>query len=178
MRAISFRHGAGRVGLRIDYVEKIVRLTSGVRTLAGAPPCVGGLTDIRGRVVTLLDPGPLLGGEEWPPASHAAVLLEPRGSVALLLPGEIEILKLRDRPVEGAGPFPAEILECRVEEDREGGHSVALLDPAAVLAVCKGRVRGRFLERKTNHGGVTTAAQQGPDRRAGDLPHGEGRGAD
>jgi len=178
VRAITFRHGGARVGLRIEHVEKIVRLTAAVRPLAGTPPCVAGLTDFRGRVVTLLDMAALLGGEDGPPATHAAVLLEPRGTVAFLLPQEIEILKLKDEPMEGAGPFPGSLLECRAEEEREGGECVALLDPAAVLAVCKGRVRTRFLERKTTHGGLTAAAQRGPGHRAGDLPFGGDQGAD
>ena len=155
VRALTFSFDEERIGIRLDHVHEVVRVSGEVRPLGGAPPAIRGLLDVRGRVVTLLDTPVLLGcpSKKGAFSRFVAVLHEPGRSVGLLLPEKLEILELEDGIIEddrGMEPFVEAVLEGAAEEEETELNRVALLDPAVILATCRDEVRSRFLNRVTS----------------------------
>lgn len=160
MKAVTCTLGGMRIGIDLRHVEKLIRVDGPVRALAGTPPSIRGLLDVRGRVVTLLDTATILEADAFP-AVHAAVLCEPGGAVALLLPEQVEILPVEEVPTEEAkegedppwGRVAGELVE-RLGRTGEGmAEPVVLLDPPVMLSLCRGRVRAAFLARRASREG-------------------------
>ena len=108
MRVLLFPCMGKRLALPLSEVREIAEIRS-VEHVPGSPGAVAGLTEIRGRVVTLLSldpPGPL----PLPaPGPHLGLLLaEPHGHLGLLLrekPSSVRAARLQADP-QGEADLP------------------------------------------------------------------------
>ena len=81
----TFRLGAGHYGIELSRVQEVLRpLTITRHPLA--PPGIAGLTNLRGRIVTVVDLRAVLGAGAAPDAAAALVVVRSaEGAVALLV---------------------------------------------------------------------------------------------
>ena len=133
--AVTFRLAEQRYALRLDAVAQVVRLPDLV-VVAGAPPAVCGLLNLRGDFLPVLDGRRLIGAPDACTLESCVLLLMVDGRVALgLLVDEVEAV--RAFPADGFAPagrsarFVAGVL-------REREDSAILLDPAALLSEAAG----------------------------------------
>lgn len=99
--------GSERLAVPLTHVERVLPLGQGWSRLPGAPPHIAGLVTVRGRLLPLTDPLPLLGiqGQEPGPGSHGVVVAAAGG--AALVPRTV--LLCGGRPWETT--LPTEELE-------------------------------------------------------------------
>ena len=139
LRILSFELGGRPFGLRIDQLAEVAGLPHNLRRVPGAPECVVGVGELRGSLLTVLDPAAALGLSWAGREEHVAVLRAPRGRVGLLLRGAVDILLCEEGPAAepGEGEPERDVVCMGTGGDRE------LLDPEAVVAVCRERIRRR-----------------------------------
>jgi purine-binding chemotaxis protein CheW len=133
--AVTFQLAEQRYALPLDAVAQVVRLPDLV-VIAGAPPAVCGLLNLRGVFLPVLAGRRLVGAPDAFSLESCVVLVVVDGRPALgLLVDEVEAV--RRFPPDGfaraghSAPFVAGVL-------REREESAILLDPAALLAVAAG----------------------------------------
>lgn len=105
---IVFTIGAARYALELRWVREVVSLAfvTGVPT---APAAIGGVTNLHGAIVPVLDVGVLLGGEGAPPARQGdgALIVEVEGTVCALRVDQVDhVASLHDNDgyvIDGAG---------------------------------------------------------------------------
>jgi len=103
-RFVVFRLGGNSYGLHMKLVREVEK-AGRVTAVPGAPALLCGLINLRGEILPLIDPKPLLGLEPagWPPTGYlvvvqaggeempAALLVEELGGVALVDPASVLI---------------------------------------------------------------------------------------
>lgn len=103
-RFVVFRLGGNSYGLHMKLVREVEK-AGRVTAVPGAPALLCGLINLRGEIMPLIDPKPLLGLEPagWPPTGYlvvvqtgseemqAALLVEELGGVALVDPASVAI---------------------------------------------------------------------------------------
>lgn len=131
----TFRLGDGLFGMDASIVEEVV-LAGEITRVHDAPACVAGIRNLRGRIVTVLDPRVLLELGRIEPASSNRILIvdwkhEPIG----VLVDEMADTCTTSRTSLTAPPpnLHGAQGEKLLGVFRAGEHLVALLDPAAVL---------------------------------------------
>lgn len=129
--AVTFRLADQRYALPLDAVTQVVRLPDLV-LVAGSPPAVCGLLNLRGAFLPVLSGRRLVGAPDACSLESCVLLVAVGGRVALgLLADEVEAV--RRFPADGFAPagraarFVAGVL-------REREESAILLDPAALLS--------------------------------------------
>jgi len=141
-RLILFRAGAERLALPISAVTE-VRPVGRVTRVAGAPPEVLGIVNLRGRVLTCCDLRLAMGQPKAPPSANARVL------VLELRDAELDVGLLVDH-IDQVVQIPlATLADLPVPAVREGGpaylQGVLNLDGVAVGLLDLGRVLAPLL---------------------------------
>jgi hypothetical protein len=133
---IVFASGAVRYALELRWVREVVSLGF-VTTVPTAPVALGGVCNLHGTILPVIDLGALLGGALGPPARQGdgALVLEMDGVVCALRVDQVEhvvsLYEAGDGVIDGAG------------------QQVALLDP--------GRLVRRAVELVTEAGAAAAA---------------------
>jgi hypothetical protein len=104
-RRLVFDLGAGRYGLRLETISGVAELSSW-RPVPGAPPGVLGLTEWRGRPLTVLDLPSLLEERHGKGAPSLIRLAAPFDHLALYVPAGLRV-------EEGPSDDATELLEPR-----------------------------------------------------------------
>ena len=151
-RILHFAAGLQRLALPLSEVREIAEVRSLV-SVHGAPAIVGGLAEIRGRVVTVLDPATGGAAPEAGPAQPSAPLFavifrEPFDHLGVLVrgvPETADALEVTD-PAEsggrpGAGSWIAEGREILLS----GGRRASLLEPRRLADHASRCVRAQFM---------------------------------
>ena len=99
-RRIVFRLGGRLCALSLDHIAGVDD-PGEMRIVPGAPPAVVGLTEWRGRVVTVLDLGVLAGTEPQHGLRCVVALCPPLEGTALLVPTPIELRSGESSPEGG-----------------------------------------------------------------------------
>lgn len=120
-------------------IQGVIRLGS-VTQLRHAPEQVAGVINLRGKLITLLDAGIILGfGKTAKTPSCRIIILEDRGEFLGLLVDRVgEVIEVEPHQSE---PLPVNLpaiqARCFQHLCRSGGRVIAVLNPAEVLADCK-----------------------------------------
>ncbi|HVV86200.1 MAG TPA: chemotaxis protein CheW [Kofleriaceae bacterium] len=135
MRICTFRLGPRLLGIDAAQVREIVLLKELTR-VAGAPPSVRGLLNLRGAIVTCLELGAILG---LPPASAAvprALVLEGGDeAVSLAVDRVADVLEVEPADVEPVPPtVPRAVAPYLAGTCHRAGQLLLLLDVARVIA--------------------------------------------
>jgi purine-binding chemotaxis protein CheW len=75
MRHVLFRIDKDRFGFRLDAIREIVEVPAAFTPVPRAPPILKGVTNVRGRVVPVIDLSVLLGAREMRLQADAKVIL-------------------------------------------------------------------------------------------------------
>jgi purine-binding chemotaxis protein CheW len=148
--AMLLRLGPSSYALPVEAVREIVRLPP-VTRVPGLPAFVAGLTNVRGRVLAVLDLRPLL--ELDIPRGERLVILDGpggqagRAAVGLVVDAALDLFRL---PAAGLEPLPpgmpaeaAHVLAgITVIGEEVGGEAIAVLSPAGLLGL-RGRLPGQ-----------------------------------
>jgi chemotaxis signal transduction protein len=139
---IVFAIGAVRYALELRWVREVVSLGF-VTNVPSAPPALGGVCNLHGTILPVLDLGALLGGPLGPPARQgdSALVLEMDGIVCALRVDQVDHV--------------ASLYETGGSVLDGAGRSQALLDPARLVR--------RAVELVTEAGASTPEAH--PERR-------------
>jgi len=101
LETLVFALGQERYALVTDQVIE-VRSAASITALPRTPAFVAGLTNVRGKVVPVLDLRPLFGVHASDESPQTVVLLHsPRGAVGLLASGQPEVHRLRTTDLSG-----------------------------------------------------------------------------
>jgi purine-binding chemotaxis protein CheW len=140
VRHVIFRVEKERYGLPLAAVREVVVPPERFTRVPRAPPAVRGVMNLRGRVVTVVELGPLLGLPEGSTVPARVVLLD-RGRRDLgLLVTEVEGVESIERVLNAPGrAVPAVRGVARVR-----GLAVTVLDPEGI----DGAVVGLFAPQK------------------------------
>lgn len=135
MRHVLFRVQKERYALPLAAVREVVVPPAGSSRVPRAPPCVWGIINLRGRVVTVVELGGLLGLAEGGAPNTKIVLLD-RGRRDLgLLVTDVEGIE----PIEKVSAAPGQPAAAVRGVARLKGLAVTVLDPegldAAVAAL-------------------------------------------
>lgn len=131
-RLVRFRIAGLSLAIRMRSIVGLIAPFR-LRELAGAPPGVIGLSEWRGRLLTILDLATLLGVPGGPDDGEACLvrLAEPHGSTALRVPAPIALVRHRGRvgpPRSGSDLGPAVVGVALID-----GVPHDVLDPGALL---------------------------------------------
>lgn len=134
---VSFRLGREEFGVPIENVREILRVDE-ITRVPHAPPHVRGVTNVRGRILPVVEIRTRIGMTALvpTPASRIVVLEVGTRSLGLLVDGDARVAKVRASQVE---PPPEEIVSRRSDYVRgvakrpEG--LLILLDPERTLVV-------------------------------------------
>ncbi len=140
---LSFRLGRETYGVRLVAVREIFE-PEYVQPVPGAPQVIRGLTDVRGRMVTVVDLPGLLGTDvETDTEGHMMILAEPRDHLALWSSGEIDLLNLDLANLE---PLPGAESELEVVEGYARCESaiVHILSTEKIALLCEREVLKRY----------------------------------
>ena len=140
---IVFAIGAARYALELRWVREVVSLGF-VTNVPTAPPALGGVCNLHGSILPVIDLGALLGGPSGPPARQGdgALVVETEGVMCALRVDQVEhVASLYDTG--------GEVLDTT-------GRSLTLLDP--------GRLVRRAVELVTEAGANMSEAAR-PGRR-------------
>jgi purine-binding chemotaxis protein CheW len=133
------RLGPSTYGLPVAAVREVVRLPA-VTRVPGLPPFVAGLTNVRGRVLAVLDLCPLL-QLDIPRGERLLILDGPggqagRAAVGLVVDAALDLLRLPDTGLEPLPPgMPAEAASVLSGITVVGEEAVAVLSPAGLLGL-------------------------------------------
>ncbi len=99
-----FQLGGEHYGLDIHAVQEIVRMQS-ITPIPGADPSVRGITNLRGRVVPVIDLGVRCGflAAEATPATRIVVVMSEEGMVGLTVDAVSEVIRIPGDCVELPG---------------------------------------------------------------------------
>ena len=150
---IRFTLGGRRFALELPLVSEMTDLPL-LHPVPGAPPCVAGVADIRGRVVTLLDLAalfrlPIEPGHPRSPSGRprpvALVLAGPHDHLAVLAGSDTDITHCAPGEIDAPenGPEGAGELVGR-EVLLEDGSPCTLIHVPSMLDACAARVRERY----------------------------------
>jgi purine-binding chemotaxis protein CheW len=154
---VRFQLGGRPHALPLPEVAELADLPEPV-PVPGAPPAVAGLSDLRGRVVTVIDLARLLRlGEERRESGRcfAILLAAPFGHIALTVEGDVKIATGLDPAPPPGIPAGAEDRamaggECVIgpgtpEETALPDAEIAIrLEARRIVQLCSREVRGRF----------------------------------
>lgn len=117
---IVFAIGAVRYALELRWVREVVSLGF-VTNVPSAPPALGGVCNLHGTILPVLDLGALLGGPLGPPARQGdgALVLEMDGVVCALRVDQVDHV--------------ASLYETGGSVQDGAGRSLTLLDPARLV---------------------------------------------
>ncbi len=138
-RFVVFRLGGNSYGLHMKLVREVEK-AGRVTAVPGAPALLCGLINLRGEILPLIDPKPLLGLEPagWPPTGYlvvvqagaeempAALLVDELGGVALVDPASVAV------PIDGADSDTT-VGEHFLGQADHRGRTVLLLDHRRLL---------------------------------------------
>lgn len=128
MRHVIFRVEKERYALPLAAVREVVVAPAMFSRVPRAPPAVRGVINLRGRVVTVVELGALLGLAEATPATAKIVLLD-RGRRDLgLMVTEVDGIE----PIEKISPAPGRPAAAVRGVARLKGLAVTVLDPEGV----------------------------------------------
>lgn len=140
----TFYCGKAILGLDIQFVQEINRSTS-ITKVPLSPPCVRGVMNLRGEVVTMLDLRRLMG---LPPVectkSSRNLILKCEGEVfGLWVDGVADILAISDMAISQP-PSNLSITESRMIRGvyQHDGTLVMLVNPSELLAVSLAMTKG------------------------------------
>lgn len=134
MRHVVFRVEKERYALPLSAVREVVVPPQVWSRVPRAPPAVRGVINLRGRVVTVVELGRLLGLAELPTPPQKVVLLD-RGRRDLgLLVTEVEGIE----PIEKVTGAPGKQADAVRGVARLKGLAVTVLDPEGVDAAVAG----------------------------------------
>ena len=94
-QVVVFRLASGHYALDIQSVQEIVRMQE-ISTVPGADPCIEGVTNLRGRVVPVLDLRRRCSVPETPPTADTRIVVvaSDQGVVGLLVDAVSEVLRI------------------------------------------------------------------------------------
>jgi purine-binding chemotaxis protein CheW len=148
--AVTFQIARQQYALPLDVVREIVRLPALV-PLAGAPPTLCGLLNLRGRYLPIMDGGALV-GEPIEYDLNSQIVIAGRGLAELGLltdkvRGVCSVAAEQVVPISrgDAAPFLASVFDLAEE-------SVLVFDLAALLALTHGKARPKAKKRATSGG--------------------------
>jgi len=132
---IVFAIGAVRYALELRWVREVVSLGF-VTNVPSAPPALGGVCNLHGTILPVLDLGALLGGPLGPPARQGdgALVLEMDGVVCALRVDQVDhvasLYETGGAVLDGAGRSltlldPARLVRRAVELVTEAGANMA-----------------------------------------------------
>ncbi|HEY4239178.1 MAG TPA: chemotaxis protein CheW [Kofleriaceae bacterium] len=116
---IVFTIGAARYAIELRWVREVTSLGF-VTTVPTAPSALGGVCNLHGAILPVLDVGALTGGAAGPPARQ--------GDGALVLEVDGQMCALRVDQVDHVATLPGEGAVLHV-----GGRPLALLDAAKLM---------------------------------------------
>jgi chemotaxis protein histidine kinase CheA len=136
---IVFALGAARYAIELRWVREVVSLGF-VTTVPTAPPALGGVCNLHGAILPVLDLSALLGGSLGPPARQGdgALVVEMDGMVCALRVDQVDhvasLYETGGAVVDGAGRSltlldPARLVRRAVELVTEAGAAAADLPP-------------------------------------------------
>jgi purine-binding chemotaxis protein CheW len=133
----TFRVSDAWYALEADVVLEVIRVTS-ITAVAHAPAEVVGVINLRGRIVTLLDVGLLLGvGTSTTGRTSRILVVEDHGEYIGLLSDQVG--DVRDVAVSSLQPPPANMPEGQVRYCkgvyRSGSRVISLLDARSLVSV-------------------------------------------
>jgi chemotaxis-related protein WspB len=142
---IVFAIGAARYALELRWVREVVTLGF-VTIVPSAPTAVGGVCNLHGAILPVLDLSALLGGPTGPPARQGdgALVLETDGVVCALRVDQVEhVASLQETDgavIDGAGRSvtlldPGLLVQRAVDAVAEAGAAMAEGPAAAAAAV-------------------------------------------
>lgn len=117
---IVFTIGAVRYAVELRWVREVVSLGF-VTVVPTAPPAIGGVCNLHGTILPVLDVGAVLGGASGPPPRQ--------GDGALVLEAEGLVCALRVDQVDHV----ASLQETAGSVIDAGGRTLALLEPARLV---------------------------------------------
>jgi purine-binding chemotaxis protein CheW len=112
-RIVTFATGGARFGIRLEDVERVLRMVA-VTPLPGAPPVVMGAIDVQGEVLAVADPARRLGvaATTLGPDAHLLLTRTPRRRLALAVSevqGVVEVAADSITSAATLSPSPATI---------------------------------------------------------------------
>ena len=151
-RYLHFAAGRRRLALPMVEVREVAEIRSLV-PVPGAPKVVGGLAEIRGRIVTILDPSADDPASDLPagapPSSlFVAIFSEPLDHLGVLVYGLPETARATEGPPHADAPGNARTESWLLpggDIHLTGGHRAALLDPRRLAEHASECVRKQFL---------------------------------
>lgn len=151
-RILHFSAGSRHLALPLSGVKEVAEVHYLV-SVPGAPAIVGGLTEIRGRVVTVLDPATGDGAPGTAPGAaqtplFAVIFTEPFDHLGVLVRGVPETasaMEGAEPTVPSAGPEVSEWLSGSREIVLTGGCRATLLEPERLADHASRCVRAQFL---------------------------------
>ena len=117
---IVFTIGAVRYAVELRWVREVVSLGF-VTVVPTAPPAIGGVCNLHGTILPVLDVGAVLGGASGPPPRQGdgALVLETEGLVCALRVDQVDHV--------------ASLQETAGSVIDAGGRTLPLLDPARLV---------------------------------------------
>ena len=140
---LSFRLGREIYGVRLGAVREIFE-PEHVQPVPRAPRLIGGLADVRGRMVTVIDlPGLLDAEAAADRGGRMMILAEPQDHLALWSPGEIDLLNLELDALERLPGHEAEleVVEGYARTERAIVH---ILSTEKIFLLCEREVLKRY----------------------------------
>ncbi len=100
-RLVAFQLGAEKYGVDINHIREIIPLQA-ITDVPGVPNYVRGITNLRGRVITVLDLRVKLGLDKTPPtASTCIVIVEHAGEpLGLIVDDVSEVLQFSEDAID------------------------------------------------------------------------------
>lgn len=130
---LEFRLGGERYCLDIAYVDEIVTTTE-IRSIPNAPDHVTGVTDLRGRTTTVVDPSVVLDVDDERDRTHIVVLddeelTDTEGTVGWLVEDVRQVITASEDDVDRTPAMDDTPVAGVISNDSE---FVVQLDPRAV----------------------------------------------
>ncbi len=134
-RLVAFQLGAEKYGVDINHIREIIPLQA-ITTVPGVPGYVRGITNLRGRVITVLDLRVKLGLPATPPTASTCIVIvehaaEPLG---LIVDDVSEVLQVDEEAID----HPSRVVSSLNSDHmtgvaRFGDELLVILDLEAVL---------------------------------------------
>ena len=109
---LRFPSGSGWSGFPIGAVRQVVHLGE-VQPVPRAPAFLRGVTEVQGRLYTVLDPRRFAGAADAATESEVAVLLNPpHGNLAMVVPAWPEVILTGSEAAVAAVPVAEIVIAC------------------------------------------------------------------
>ena len=130
----SFRLAGGHYGIELARVQEVLRPLP-VTRVPLAPPAIAGLINLRGRIVTVVDPRVVLGVTVAPTAGGLVVVHTAEGPTALLVDaiGDVRRADAAEPPPGLAGSNTEDEADCIARTVALPGDLLSVLDLDRVL---------------------------------------------